>query len=88
MRKSRTTVSGAKAMDTEIRETCKILEAIANGYPRGSAERAAIRLAADAFIHVRLHEGLKKSYRAFQRSCGMPLNKDQQAILKRAGVTL
>ena len=88
MPKSRKPVSDAEAMDIEIRATCKILESIAKSYPRGSAERAAIREAADAFIYVRLHEGLKQSYEAFRRSCTKPLTKAQQRILKRAGVEL
>ena len=88
MNKSRRPVSDAEAMDREIRATCKILETVAKGYPRGSVERAAIRKAADAFIYLRLHEGLKKSYQAFRRSCTKPLTKAQKQVLKRAGVTL
>ncbi|MFO1511527.1 MAG: hypothetical protein U1F83_01205 [Verrucomicrobiota bacterium] len=88
MPKSRTKVCDAEAMDREIRATCKILESVAKSYPRGSAERGAIREAADAFIYLRLHEGLKQSYEAFQRSCTKPLTKAQQQVLKRAGVTL
>ncbi len=75
-------------MDRDIRATCKVLEAVAKRYPRGSAERLAIREAADAFIYLRLHEGLKQSYEAFRRSCTKPLTKAQQQVLKRAGVTL
>jgi len=75
-------------MDAEIRATCKILESVSKSYPRGSAERVAIREAADAFIYLRLHEGLKKSFDAFRRSCTKPLTKAQQQVLKRAGVTL
>ena len=65
-------VSDAEAMDTEIRATCKVLESVAKRYPRDSAERKAIRQAADAFIYLQLHEGLKKSYDAFRRSCTKP----------------
>lgn len=75
-------------MDNEIRATCKILESVARRYPRGSTERMAVREAADAFIYLRLHEGLKKSYEAFQQSCKKPLTKAQQQVLVRAGVTL
>jgi hypothetical protein len=88
MPKSRTKISDAEAMDREIRTTCKILESVAKDYPRGSVERGAIRKAADAFIYLRLHEGLKRSYEAFRRSCTKPLTKAQQQVLKRAGVTL
>ena len=88
MPKSRKSISDAETMDSEIRATCKILESVAKVYPRGSAERMAIREAADAFIYLRLHEGLKKSYEAFQQSCTKPLTKAQQQVLKRAGVTL
>ena len=88
MPNSRKPVSDAEAMDIEIRATCKILESIAKSYPRGSAERGAIRQAADAFIYLRLHEGLKQSYEAFRRSCTKPLTKAQQQVLKRAGVEL
>jgi hypothetical protein len=88
MNKSRRPVFDAEAMDGEIRATCKSLETVAKGYPRGSVERAAIRKAADAFIYLRLHEGLKKSYQAFQRNCTKPLTKAQKHALKRAGVTL
>ncbi len=88
MPKTRKIVSNAQRMDTEIRETCAVLESIAESYPRGSAERAAIRAAADAFIYLRLHEGLKKSYGAFRRRCTKPLTKAQLQVLKRAGVAL
>ena len=75
-------------MDKEIRATCKILELVSKNYPRGSAERFAIREAADAFVYLRLHEGLKKSYEAFRRNCTKPFAKAQQQVLKRAGVVL
>lgn len=88
MPKSRTKISDAEAMDREIRATCKVLESVAKSYPRGSAERIAIREAADAFIYLRLHEGLRQSYEAFRRSCTKPLTKAQQQVLKRAGVSL
>jgi hypothetical protein len=87
MNKSLRPVFDAEAMHREIRATCKILETVAKGYPRGSVERAAIRKAADAFIYVRLHERLKRSYQAFQRSCTKPLTKAQKRVLKGAGVT-
>ena len=86
MPKSRKPVTGGDAMDREIRATCKILESVAKNYPRGSAERGAVREAANAFIYLRLHEGLKQSYEAFQRSCTKPLSKAQQRVLKRMGV--
>jgi hypothetical protein len=79
-------VSDAEAMDREIRATCTIVESVAWSYPRDSAEREAIREAADAFIYLRLHKGLKKSYRAFRRKCTKPLTKAQKQVLKRAGV--
>ena len=88
MPKSRTKIFDAEAMDREIRATCKVLESVAKSYPRGSAEHRAIREAADGFIYLRLHEGLKQSYEAFRRSCTKPLTKAQQQVLKRAGVTL
>jgi hypothetical protein len=75
-------------MDREIRATCKVLESVAKNYPRGSAERVAIREAADAFIYLRLHEGLKQSYEAFRRSCTKPLTKAQQQVLKRSGISV
>ena len=87
MPKSRTQFSDAEAMDRQIRATCKILESVAKSYPRGSAERGAIREASDAFIYLRLHEALKQSYEAFRRSCTKPLTKAQQRVLKSAGVT-
>ena len=74
-------------MDSEIRATCKILESIAKGYPQGSAEDLALREAADAFIYLRQHEELKKSYEAFQRSCKKPLTKNAKQTLKKAGIT-
>jgi hypothetical protein len=40
-------------MDKEIRATCEVLESVSKNYPRGSAERVAIREAADAFIYLR-----------------------------------
>ncbi len=86
MAKSRKPVSDAEAMDREIRATCKILKSVAKNYARGSVERGAIRQAADAFIYLCLHEGLKKSYKAFQRSCTKPLPKAQRQVLKRMGV--
>ena len=73
-------------MDNEIRTTCNILESIAKRYPQGSAEDLAIREAADAFIYLRQHEGLKKSYEAFLRSCKKPLPKDAKQTLKKAGI--
>jgi hypothetical protein len=88
MNKLRKPVPDAEAMDREIRATCKILETVAKGYSRGSVERTAIRKAADAFIYLRLHQGLKKSYQTFQRSCTKPLTKAQKQVLKRAGITL
>ena len=88
MPKSHKSDSDAETMDREIRATCKILKSIAMSYPRSSPERVAIREAADAFIYVRLHEGLKQSYEAFRRSCSKPLTKAQEQILKRAGVEL
>ena len=88
MPKPRRPVSNVEAMDKEIRATCKILWSVAKSFPRGSAEREAIREARDAFVYLRLHESLQKSYAAFQRSCKKPLTKAQQQVLKRAGVTL
>jgi len=88
MPRKRKPVSDAEAMDKEIRAPCKILESIAKIFPRGSAERTAIREAADAFIYLRLHEGLKQSYEAFRRGCTKPLTKAQRQVLKRAGVSL
>ena len=88
MPKSRKPIADAEAMDREIRATCKILESVARSYSRGSAERNAIREAADAFIYLRLHDGLKQSYEAFRRSCTKPLTRAQQQVLKRAGVAL
>lgn len=88
MPRSAKPASDAEIMDKEIRATCKVLESVAKGYPRGSAERKAIREAAEAFIYLRLHEGLKKSYRAYRRSCAKPLTEAQKQVLKRAGVTL
>lgn len=79
-------ISDAEMMDKEIRATCKILESVAKKYPRGSSERKAIREAAEAFIYLRLHEGLKKHYRAYQRSCAKPLTQAQKQVLKRAGI--
>jgi hypothetical protein len=81
-------IPDVEAMDKEIRATCKLLQEVAKNYPRGSAECAAIRDAADAFIFLRLHDGLRKSYEAFRRSCSKPLTKSQKQVLKRAGVTL
>jgi hypothetical protein len=75
-------------MDKEVRATCKILWSVAKSFPRDSAEREAIRAARDAFVYLRLHDTLKKSYTAFQRSCTKPLTKAQKEVLKRAGVTL
>jgi hypothetical protein len=75
-------------MDSEVRATCKILWSIAKTFPRGSVQRQAVREARDALVYLRLHEELKKSYAAFQRSCPKPLTKAQQRVLKRAGVTL
>ena len=88
MPKSRKPVSDADAMDKEIRATCKILWSVAKSFPKGSAEREAIREARDSFVYLRLHEGLRESYEAFRRSCARPLPKAQQQILKRAGVAL
>jgi hypothetical protein len=88
MPKSRAKLSNTKTMDREIRATCNVLEAVAKNYPRGSAERGAIREATDAFIYLRLHEGLKQSYKAFRRNYTKPLTKAQQQVLKKAGVKL
>lgn len=88
MPKLRKPVSDAEAIDREIRETCKVLESVARSYPRGSAERGAIKEAADAFIYLRLHQALKQSYEAFQRSCAKPLTKAQRQVLRRMGVAL
>lgn len=88
MPKARTKVFDADVMDREIRATCKVLKIVAKKYPSGSAERAAIREATDAFVYLRLHEGLKQSYEAFRESCTKPLTKAQQQVLKRAGVKL
>jgi len=88
MPKSQKSVPDAETMDREIRATCKILESIAKSYPRGSAERVAVREATDAFIYVRLHEGLKQSYERFRHSCTKPLSKAQEQILKRAGIEI
>jgi hypothetical protein len=75
-------------MDREIRATGKILWSVAKSFPKGSAEREAIRAAGDAFVYLRLHETLKKSYAAFQQANTRPLTKAQKQVLKRAGVTL
>jgi len=88
MTTSRKRISKDDAMDQKIRETCKILQSIAKTYPRGSAEREALREAVDAFVYLELHKGLKRSYEAFRRSCTKPLTKAQQQVLKRAGVEL
>lgn len=78
--------SQTKAKDEEIRATCRILQSIATRYPRGSAERAAIRKAAEAFVYVRLHQSLKATYEAFRRSCAKPLTKGQRQTLRKMGV--
>lgn len=75
-------------MDNEIRATCKILWSVAKSFPRGSAEREAIREASDAFVYLLLHEGLKKGYMAFKRSCTKPLTRAQKLTLKRMGVSV
>ena len=74
------------SMDKQIRATCEILESLAKSCPRGSVKQRAIREAAYAFIYLRMHEGLNKSYRAFRRSCTKPLTKAQKQTLKKAGV--
>ena len=86
MPKARKPIAEAELMDRKVRATCKILEAVAKNYPRGSAERGAIREAADAFIYVRLREGLQQSYEAFQRNCTKPLTKAQRQVLKNMGI--
>ncbi len=88
MPKPHKTISDAETMDKEVRATCKILDAVAKTFPRGSAERIAIREAADAFVYLRLHELLKKSYATFRASCPKPLTKTQVRVMKRAGVAL
>ena len=88
MPKSRRPVSDAEATDKEIRATCKILWSVAKTFPKGSATREAIREARDAFVYLRLHETLKKSYAAFQQASTKPLTKAQKQVLKRAGVIL
>jgi len=74
-------------MDEEVRATCKVLDSIAKTFPRGSAERVAIREAADAFVYLRLHEVLKRSYATFRANCTKPLTKAQKQVMKRSGVT-
>ena len=86
MPKSNKLNSDAEAMDKEIRATCKTLCSVAESFPRGSTEREAIREARDAFVYLRLHVTLKKSYAAFQQSCKKPLNKSMKQALKRVGV--
>ena len=88
MAKTHKGIPNVEAMDNEIRAMSKLLEGVAKTYPRGSPERAAIRDAADAFIFLRLHDELSKSYEAFRRSCSKPLTKSQKLVLKRAGVNL
>ena len=88
MQKQHNGIPDVEVMDKETRPTCKVLQGVAKNYPRGSPERAAIRDAADAFIFLRLHDELRKSYEAFRRSCSKPLTKSQKQVLKRAGVTL
>lgn len=73
-------------MDEEIRATCKILESVAKDYLQGSPERKAVKQAAEAFIYMRLHDGLRESYEAYQRSCAKPLSEAQVHFLKRLGV--
>ena len=75
-------------MDEEIRATCKILEAVAKNDSLGSAEREAVRQAAEAFIYLRLHGGLRKGYEAYRRNCAKPLTKAQTQILVKMGVTV
>ena len=81
-------VSKAKTLDKEIRATCKILESVAKSYPRGSPEREAIREAADAFIHLRLQQGLQSSYYAFRKVSTKPLTRSQRRTLRKMGVSV
>ena len=88
MTKPHKPVSDAEEMDNEIHAVCKTLWSIAKRFPRGSAEREAIREARDALVYLRLHKGLKRRYAAFRRSCTKPLSKPRQATLKRMGVSV
>jgi hypothetical protein len=69
--------------DQEIRATCKILESVAESYPRRSTEYKAIRKAAYAFIFLRLHKNLKRSYELFRKNSTKPLTKAQRQVLKQ-----
>ena len=88
MPKARKQGSDVEVMDREIRAVCKILSAIARRFPRWSAEREAIRNASAAFVYLRLHEDLKRSYAAYRRGCTKPLTRAQELTLKRMGVPL
>jgi hypothetical protein len=88
MTKSRKPVSDVEAMDREVRATCEVLWSVAKSFPKGSAEREAIREAKDALVYLRLHETLAKSYKAFQKSCTKPLSKARQQTLKRMGISV
>jgi hypothetical protein len=88
MPKPRKTNSDPDARDNELRATCKVLESVAKSYPRGSAEREAVRQAADALVYLRSHQELLEAYEAYRRFCAKPLTKTQIRILERMGVTV
>jgi hypothetical protein len=72
--------------DAEMRETCAILESIAEEYPVGSDEEQANRNAALAYIAVHLHENLKKAYQKLVRASGGELSEETKADLRRHGI--
>ncbi len=73
-------------MDTKIRATCAVLETVAMKYPKGSAEREAVKEASFAYSYLQLHEGLKAAYAKFRQHLHDPMPEERLEILRRMGV--
>jgi hypothetical protein len=78
----------AKKQDAEIRRVCSILESVAKSFPRGSAQRKAIREAAEAYVFLQLHRNLKAAYDKFRRKCQTGLTVAQKQAIREMGISL
>jgi hypothetical protein len=72
--------------EAEMARMCSILESIAKQYPPDSDEALAIRDAALAYIAVRQHKAMQRSYDKLRTAFGGSHGEVVKADLRRHGI--
>ena len=73
-------------LDIEIRRVCGILETIAKTFREDSEESKAIAEAAEAYIFMQLHHGLRTAYSTYRAAGLKGLTDDQKERLRALGI--